>query len=74
MKPAKKFAVTMRAMTDEQCREIAANIAAEVGVIFPLGKTGKTALRIVAREARLAAGHYTDHKEALLNQLALMGA
>lgn len=74
MKPAKEFAAVMRLMTEAECREIATSIAAEAGLIFPVGKTGKTALRIVAREARLKVRSYTDHRDALLNQLALLGA
>lgn len=74
MKPAKEFADVMRTMTDEQCRQVAAQIAEVAGILAPVGKTGKTMLRIVAREARLAVRDYHTHKDTLLAQLAVLGA
>lgn len=74
MKPAARFASAMRSMTDEQCREVAASLAEVAGILVPVGKSGKTMLRIVARDVRLAVRDYHAHKDALLDQLALLGA
>ena len=74
MKPAKKFDAILRQMSDQEAMAEALALAGDAGVEMPRGKTGKTSLRIVSRNIRLAKRDYDSHRTVLLHQLNALSA
>ena len=69
MSPVDKFAARLRRMSDGEASLQAWRLADLAGIPAPVGKSGKTTLRIVARQIRLSRDGYEGHRAELLDQI-----